>query len=83
MFTKAEGKGVFATANIPTGSIACNYGGNLLNCEEGKNVSEEDSNYLMEFKLNHNTKIIFLHHTLETCFTFGKYINHSLNHSNL
>ena len=78
-----EGRGVFATSKIDSGSMVCNYGGVLLNKHQGNIIPEEDSNYLMELTVFPGEHTFFLNHTMDSEFTYGKYINHSSKHPNV
>jgi hypothetical protein len=78
-----EGKGVFATSDIPIGATLCNYGGLLLGLGEARDMYKEKEfgNYLFEFKIGDNEKYFFLH-SHEVPETIGKFINHSKLHPN-
>ena len=78
-----EGKGVFARSTINSGSMICNYGGVLLTKQQGNTIPEEDSNYLMELTVFPGEHTFFLNHTMDSEFTYGKYINHSSKHPNV
>lgn len=82
-----EGKGVFATEDMPKGTIVCNYGGKFHShkyCEKNLLPFEQKCDYLIELRENMKGKwaLVYLNHD-STTDSFGKFLNHSQKHPNL
>jgi hypothetical protein len=77
--TFAEGKGVFATENIPHGQVVCNYGGKFVNGQEEEGDFLFEINYTLD-GIQHR-RFLDLRGSDEK--TMGQTINHSAKHPNV